>query len=52
MITDALHLPNDVRVKFIGSEQDVLHLRALLGKPYIGMDVEWHPKNNWRPALL
>ena len=53
---NAMRLPKEVKVKFIGSEQDVMHLRILLGKPYIGMDVEWRPimtkLDLMRPALL
>ncbi|MFO0117506.1 MAG: hypothetical protein ACK521_07800 [bacterium] len=51
-----MHLPKEVNVRFIGSEHDVAHLRTLLGKPYIGMDVEWRPTMTkldlMRPALL
>jgi hypothetical protein len=53
---NALRLPKEVKVKFIGSEQDVAHLQSLVGKPYIGMDVEWRPNimpfEKTRPALL
>jgi len=53
---NAMQLPKDVAVRFIGSEQDVMHLRILLGKPYIGMDVEWRPTMTkldlMRPAIL
>jgi hypothetical protein len=51
-----MRLPKEVEVKFIGSEQDLAHLQSLLGKPYIGMDVEWRPNimpfEKTRPALL
>ena len=53
---DALHLPKEVQVRFIGTEQDVGHLRQLLGKPFVGMDCEWRPTMTkldlMRPALL
>ena len=53
---NAMHLPKEVNVRFIGSEHDVAHLRTLLGNPYIGMDVEWRPTMTkldlMRPALL
>ena len=53
---NCMHLPKEVIVKFIGSEQDVENLHSLLGKPYIGIDVEWLPDMSdldlIRPALL
>jgi hypothetical protein len=54
--SDVLHLPKDVAVKFIGQESDVISLRQMIGKPFIGMDSEWRPQmtkfENMRPALL
>ena len=52
----SLHLPADVTVKFIGTEADCVHLRTLIGKPFVGMDSEWRPTMTkfdlMRPALL
>jgi len=49
-------LPKDVQVRFIGTEKDVVHLRQLIGKLYVGMDSEWRPTMTkfdlMRPALL
>lgn len=51
-----LHLPKGLQVRFIGTEQDLVHLRELIGKPYVGMDSEWRPTmtkfEKMRPAIL
>ena len=51
-----LYLPKGLQVRFIGNEEDVVHLRQLIGKPYVGMDSEWRPQMTkfdvMRPAIL
>ena len=51
-----LYLPKGLQVRFIGNEEDVVDLRQLIGKPYVGMDSEWRPQMTkfdvMRPAIL
>ena len=52
----ALHLPENVSVKFVDDIAGVKLLQNLIGKEMVGMDSEWRPTmtkfDNMRPALL
>jgi len=38
-----LRLPANVKVTFVGKEQDCHLLKTLYGKDMVGMDSEWRP---------
>ena len=39
-----IHLPETVRVEWIGSEDDVPKLAALQNEKLVGVDSEWRPE--------
>jgi hypothetical protein len=43
-IEEYIKLPDNVKLEWIGSEEDVPKLSELLSEPYIGMDSEWRPE--------
>ena len=40
---DYLKLPDDVRLHWVGTEEDIQVLDVLLSEPLIGVDSEWPP---------
>jgi hypothetical protein len=38
-----IRLPEGFKVSWVGSEEDIPNLLALLDEPYIGVDSEWRP---------
>ena len=38
-----MRLPAEIRIKFVGTEEDVEELEELKGERYIGVDSEWRP---------
>ena len=38
------YLPDQITVQWVGSEEDVSKLEALLSEPMIGVDSEWRPE--------
>ena len=55
-IEDYIKLPENVKVEWIGTEEDVPKLKELLNEPFIGMDSEWRPElsqyHRTRPSLF
>ena len=55
-VEDYLSLPKEVKLEWIGSEQDVPKLEQLLEEPFIGVDSEWRPEltqyHKTRPSLF
>ena len=53
---DYLRLPDAVKVEWVGTDEDVLKLEALLSEPLIGVDSEWLAEltqyHHTRPSLL
>ena len=51
-----IKLPENVKVEWIGEEDDVAKLKELLDEPLIGMDSEWRPElsqyHRTRPSLF
>lgn len=43
-IEDYIKLPDNVKVEWVGSEDDVAKLKELLNEPLIGLDSEWRPE--------
>lgn len=54
--SQCLHLPQNVKVNFVGTDKDCDSLRSLIGRQFVGMDSEWRPQmtkfDSMRPALL
>ena len=55
-IDDYIKLPDEVKVEWIGKEDDVPKLKDLLEEPLIGIDSEWRPElsqyHRTRPSLF
>lgn len=56
-IEEYIELPKQVRVEWIGSEEDVSKLKVLYNQMYIGIDSEWKPtqfsgESHSKPSLL
>ena len=54
--SDYLQLPEHVKLEWIGTDEDVPKLEALLEEPLIGVDSEWRPEltqyHRTRPSLF
>jgi hypothetical protein len=37
-------LPEHVEVQMIEKEEEIEHLKVLIGKKFIGVDAEWRPQ--------
>lgn len=55
-IQEYIKLPDNVKLEWIGTEDDVPKLKQLLSEPFIGMDSEWRPElsqyHRTRPSLF
>ena len=55
-VENYLSLPKEVKLEWIGSDEDVPKLEQLLEEPYIGVDSEWRPEltqyHRTRPSLF
>ena len=53
---DYLHLPDSVKLEWIGSEVDVPKLAVLLSEEFIGIDAEWRSQmtqyHQTKPSLF